>query len=294
MIVLETARHSYPTCSEEYSQPLRQYALVTFPASINPSKPQTRWMDWWLGNNATDIKHMNNDTPTMDHSASKESLISNTSEWDAPAKTQTNEPWAQTEAGNKLTEETYVDLKFNDLQRADTKYSVASSTTLQNSYFTPSVAEADNIKRRLILPRGVGTSAGPGQHAWLPVIQVITQYTFTNPDLLEEALETPGSGVTYEAKTYIHSITGFRNLEKIGRSSKINQFIRPRVHLRGSRRKNPLFLLKDDVQREDPSRIIARAMKAIIGAVFWDGGLEAATKVMKELQLTIVSPQPKA
>lgn len=48
-----------------------------------------------------------------------------------------------------------------------------------------------------------------------------------------------------------------------------------------------LRMLKEDVQFEDPSRTVARAMRAILGAVYYDGGLGCVVKVMKELGLVI-------
>jgi dsRNA-specific ribonuclease len=40
-------------------------------------------------------------------------------------------------------------------------------------------------------------------------------------------------------------------------------------------------------EAEDPSRTAARAMRAIIGAIYYDGGLQAARRVMAELGLII-------
>lgn len=56
----------------------------------------------------------------------------------------------------------------------------------------------------------------------------------------------------------------FRSLDQLGRATKLERFVRPKLYLRATRRRNPLWLLKDDVQREDPSRTIARAICAII------------------------------
>ncbi|RDL32944.1 uncharacterized protein BP5553_08383 [Venustampulla echinocandica] len=181
-----------------------------------------------------------------------------------------------------------------------------------------------------IPPRGVAILAGSAESEWLRIIQTIIQYTFKNPDLLEEALESPNSGVTCVGQSHRHFEDGnrglakvgqsamklllrdqcylfqipegdaekiisdmihFRNLDQLGRTTKLERFVRPKLYLRPTRRRNPLWLLKDDVQREDPSRTIARAVCAIIGAAYYDGGLEAAKGVMAELDLVINMPK---
>jgi len=73
--------------------------------------------------------------------------------------------------------------------------------------------------------------------------------------------------------------------------SKIEKFVRRKKPLRPTKRKNPLSLMKDDISREDPSRTAARAMRAVIGAVYYDGGLQAARRVMAELALIIKPSQ---
>jgi dsRNA-specific ribonuclease len=100
-------------------------------------------------------------------------------------------------------------------------------------------------------------------------------------------------GVTDEAKAVIGRILSTRNLSTVGKFSKyggsIERMIRPRAALRPSKRRNVLELFKDDVQAvgHDRDRQIARAIKAIIGAVYFDGGYEAARRVMAQLRLTI-------
>jgi len=81
------------------------------------------------------------------------------------------------------------------------------------------------------------------------------------------------------------------NLSKVGTQSKIERFVRPKKPLRPSKKTNIFALLKDDVQFEDPSRVIARAIRAIIGAVYYDGGMAAAKRVMASLMLTIKLPE---
>ena len=63
--------------------------------------------------------------------------------------------------------------------------------------------------------------------------------------------------------------------------------MRPRLPVRPTKKKNILHLMKDDMQREDPSRTIHRAMCAIVGAVYYDGGLQAARRLLAELDLII-------
>jgi len=56
--------------------------------------------------------------------------------------------------------------------------------------------EPPSHRRALWVPkRGVYTPAGPLSDHWFSIIATTIQYEFKNPDLLEEALESPGSGV---------------------------------------------------------------------------------------------------
>jgi dsRNA-specific ribonuclease len=99
-----------------------------------------------------------------------------------------------------------------------------------------------------------------------------------------------------EAKTVIERVLSTGNLSRVGRNSQyggsIERMVRPRAPVRPSKRRNLLELLKDDVKGvgHDPDRQIARAIKAIIGAVYFDGGLEEARRVMAQLKLTIQAP----
>jgi dsRNA-specific ribonuclease len=76
-------------------------------------------------------------------------------------------------------------------------------------------------------------------------------------------------------------------LARLAWTTKIEKFVRRKKPLRPTKRKNILSLMKDDVSREDPLRTAARAMKAVMGAVYYDGGLQAARRVMAELALII-------
>lgn len=80
----------------------------------------------------------------------------------------------------------------------------------------PSNQESGGHRTEPTLPRGIWTSAGSGSSQWLLAIQVILQYEFTNPDLLEEALESPGSGVNCVGKSHRHFSDGNRGLANVG------------------------------------------------------------------------------
>ena len=77
------------------------------------------------------------------------------------------------------------------------------------------------------------------------------------------------------------------NLFKVGKNTKIESWVRNKMPKREGKTRNPLKMLIDDAATEDPTRTIERAMKAIIGAVYFDGGFEAARRVMAHLGLTI-------
>jgi hypothetical protein len=57
-------------------------------------------------------------------------------------------------------------------------------------------------------------------------------------------------------------------------------------------RKNIVALLKDDFQAagHDPKRTVARAMKAIFGAIYYDQGYGWVKMVMYNFDLTIKMP----
>ncbi|KAK6613303.1 hypothetical protein H4I95_01647 [Botrytis cinerea] len=64
--------------------------------------------------------------------------------------------------------------------------------------------------------------------------------------------------------------------------------IRPQPSIPMSFR-NIIELVKEDT-REDNTRIISRAVRAVIGAVYLDGGIESAKKIMENLQMGIKLP----
>ena len=80
--------------------------------------------------------------------------------------------------------------------------SVFSGRTLVNYQSTqpylPDGPSPRGARAEVYYPRGVTSSTGSREtdDKWLPAIQSVLNYTFRNPSLLEEALESPGSGVT--------------------------------------------------------------------------------------------------
>jgi len=82
-------------------------------------------------------------------------------------------------------------------------------------------------------------------------------------------------------------LIGRKNLAYVCWRAKIEKFVRKKKPLRPTKRNNIFSLVKDDASREDPSRTAARAMRAIVGAVYYDGGLAAARRMMAQLGLII-------
>lgn len=80
----------------------------------------------------------------------------------------------------------------------------------------PSNQESGGHRTEPALARGIWSSAGSGSSQWLLAIQAILQYEFTNPDLLEEALESPGSGINCVGKSHRHFSDGNRGLANVG------------------------------------------------------------------------------
>ncbi|THV54411.1 hypothetical protein BGAL_0027g00220 [Botrytis galanthina] len=191
---------------------------------------------------------------------------------------------------------------------------ISASTSITNS-----------TNRIIRLPsRGVAHFNPATNKNWLPILQSFLSYTFTNPDILEEALETPKNGVTCVGKSMRICLDGNEGLAKLGemaiRLVMMEQFylfsipevqtsqilkrvlsrtslsayptiascIRPQPSVQISFR-NIIELVKEDT-REDNTRVISRAVKAVIGAVYLDGGIESAKKIMENLQMGIKLP----
>jgi hypothetical protein len=117
-------------------------------------------------------------------------------------------------------------------------------------------------------------------------VQDPRKYVSTSTSSFTEALTTG----TEDMDQIIDQIIGWRNLDKLGRRTNIEKMIRPREPIRARRKHNILSMMKDDAQRENPTRTIARAIRAIIGAVYYDGGFQAARRVLSQLDLIIKSP----
>ena len=80
---------------------------------------------------------------------------------------------------------------------------------------------------------------------------------------------------------------GRSNLFKVGKNTKIESWVRNKMPKQEGKTRNPFRLLVDDARTEDATRTIERAMQAVIGAVYFDGGFETARRVMAQLCLMI-------
>ncbi|APA09637.1 hypothetical protein sscle_05g044070 [Sclerotinia sclerotiorum 1980 UF-70] len=172
--------------------------------------------------------------------------------------------------------------------------------------------------------RGIPHINPSTQKNWQPILQSYLSYSFLNPDILEEALETPKNGVTSVGTTRRICMDGNAGMAKLGEMvmrlvlreqfylfsiphaqaaqitnrvlsrHSLNAYptiascIRPQPYIPVSFR-NIIELVKEDT-REDSTRAISRAVKAVIGAVYLDGGIENAKKVMENLQMGIKLP----
>ncbi|KUJ24401.1 uncharacterized protein LY89DRAFT_551177, partial [Mollisia scopiformis] len=173
-------------------------------------------------------------------------------------------------------------------------------------------------RRQPELPRGIYSRPGSLTEEQVgDAIEELIVYQFENRDLLLEALESPKSGITCVGQgnrpipdgnkalanlgkavmnlalmeqLYEYQIPEY-NLASVGNHSGFQKWIRPRKPLPPSQQRNVMLMIKDDLRaltgEKDPKRVIARAMRALIGAVYLDGGREAAVDVMRELRLLI-------
>ncbi|TEY40048.1 hypothetical protein BOTCAL_0439g00060 [Botryotinia calthae] len=199
---------------------------------------------------------------------------------------------------------------------------IFNTTSSSTSVSTPFINPTNRIIR--LPPRGVSHFNPATNNYWLPIMQSFLSYTFNNPDILEEALETPKNGVTCVGKSMRICLDGNEGLAKLGEmairlvmreqfylfsipevqaSQILNRIlsrvslaayptiascIRPQPSVPMSFR-NIMELVKEDT-REDNTRVISRAVKAVIGAVYLDGGIESAKKIMENLQMGIKLP----
>ncbi|KAL5314549.1 hypothetical protein ACEPPN_017189 [Leptodophora sp. 'Broadleaf-Isolate-01'] len=203
--------------------------------------------------------------------------------------------------------------------RITAKLSVRTSTSqtlVSEQHWSPQ--GSGGIRTELKLRRGILTHCAPGSGGHFQKnIESILRYTFSNGDLLEEALESPGSGITCVGKTYrrceegnkhlakvgkkvlklvildqcytfritnekriVNDMVGRGNLFKVGKNTKIESWVRNKMLKQEGKTRNPFRLLVDDARTEDATRTIERAMQAVIGAVYFDGGFEAARRTM--------------
>lgn len=87
---------------------------------------------------------------------------------------------------------------------------------------------------------------------------------------------------------------GFKNLSDIGKRTNLSTLVRPRKYT-PARQASELPIkaaeaLWDDWRRGWPEKVIAKAMQALIGAVYYDGGFLAARRAMVGLDLIIKPP----
>lgn len=92
---------------------------------------------------------------------------------------------------------------------------------------------------------------------------------------------------TEDATSIVERMIDWSNLNKIGKKTQIEQMIRPRAPVRPTKRHNIFSLMADDAKRDPPNRMVTKAIRAIIGAVYYDGVFEAARRVMCQLELII-------
>src|SRR5688572_2201479 len=81
-------------------------------------------------------------------------------------------------------------------------------------------ASTGGLRQTLKAPRGIyfgkGETPAPESNRWLAHIESALCYRFSNPDLLEEALETPGSGVVSVGATCRMCADGNFALARVG------------------------------------------------------------------------------
>lgn len=73
-------------------------------------------------------------------------------------------------------------------------------------------------------------------------------------------------------KKLLHANT----LDKTGRETGIERFVRPKAPLRESQQKNPVKMM---LAGDNKKKVVAQAVKAVLGAVYYDGGFGEAKRV---------------
>ena len=96
-----------------------------------------------------------------------------------------------------------------------------------------------------------------------------------------------------DAEKTAEKMLDWPSLAKLGTTTKLQQYIRPRAPLRPSQSRNAWELIKADAKNvgKDSGRTTASGIRAIIGAVYFDGGLDAVKRVMAHLGLIIKLPE---
>jgi hypothetical protein len=99
-------------------------------------------------------------------------------------------------------------------------------------------------------------------------------------------------------KTIKKMMEDYDDLYQLGMTTKLQQYIRPRAPLRPSQKWSFMANIKDDFQGlgKDAPRAVAIGIKALIGAVYFDGGYESTRRVMAHLghigKLSEAKPAP--
>ena len=90
----------------------------------------------------------------------------------------------------------------------------------------------------------------------------------------------------------VNRLSSNDNLYHIGMTTKLQQYIRPRAPIRPTQSRSILGQIQHEVKGlgSDPVRTIANAVRAVIGAVYFDRGYESARRVMAHLGLIIKVP----
>lgn len=119
----------------------------------------------------------------------------------------------------RMTSQFQPILQMADQSDDDTKIPDRPSRA---STFPASVLESGGLRSTFKTPRGIykkkGEEPTPESMHWLPHIERILQYRFRNPDLLEEALESSGSGFVCVGGSNRVCVDGNKGLCRVGES----------------------------------------------------------------------------
>ena len=101
---------------------------------------------------------------------------------------------------------------INDRGETELKYHGEQIWEPPQSHASGGQRTESKHQRGCVMPRAKIDDQG----RWKRRVQDILSYEFQDCDLLEEALESPGSGVTVVEKTHRHFLDGNRGLAKVG------------------------------------------------------------------------------